>query len=93
MYSRIGTVIAIFMVTVTLCFGCGAGDNSIATTLQVLERGEARGKLIFTTDGRVSLTQQVQLGIGAGNSALSFGGDINFKKTESDEESRQKVEE
>lgn len=79
MYSRIGTMLGAGMIALTLCFGC-ADPNKIETTLQALERGKATGQLILSTDGRISASQQVSLGIGAAGSSLVFSGKIDFSE-------------
>ena len=57
--------------------GC-ANENQMETTLKALERGKATGQLILTSDGRVSVDQQISFGIGASRSSLSFSGKIDF---------------
>ena len=58
-------------------FGCN-DPNSMEMTLQALERGKARGQLVLTTDGRVSVNQEINFGIGAAGSRLGFSGNIDF---------------
>ena len=57
--------------------GC-ANENQMETTLKALERGKATGQLILTSDGRVSVDQQISFGFGASRSSLSFSGNIDF---------------
>ncbi|MCH8854550.1 MAG: hypothetical protein IID41_18135 [Planctomycetes bacterium] len=57
--------------------GC-ANENQMETTLQALERGKAQGQLILTSDGRVSVDQQVSFGFGARGATLAFSGKIDF---------------
>ena len=59
-------------------FGCN-DPNQMEMTLQALERGQAQGQLTLTSDGRVSVSQAIDFGFGAGGSALAFSGTIDFK--------------
>lgn len=61
-----------------LAFAGCADENQMETTLRALERGKARGQLILTSDGRVSIDQQVSFGFGARGATLAFSGDIDF---------------
>lgn len=65
-----------------LAFACAsagcADENQMETTLRALERGKARGQLILTSDGRVSIDQQVSFGFGARGATLAFSGKIDF---------------
>ena len=72
--------ILICMCAALLCAGCeGTNDNDrLAQTLLVLERGKASGQIILTLDGRASVHQSVEFGIGAQNGSLSFSGRVNF---------------
>lgn len=73
------SIITTAVLIAALCSGCN-DPNAMETTLQALERGKAQGQLIFTTDGRVSVSQSVGFGIGAGESTLSFSGKIDFSE-------------
>lgn len=64
-----------------VCFtASGCNDpNQMEMTLLALERGQAVGQLTLTTDGRVSVSQEINFGVGAGGSVLAFAGTIDFK--------------
>ena len=76
-YSRFGKVLAVAAFAAALCLGCN-DPNRMETTLRALERGKAEGQLVLTSDGRVSIDQQISFGFGASRSSLSFSGKINF---------------
>ena len=89
MYSRIGTALAFFLVlSLTTVCGC-TNKESMEMTLQALERGKAEGQLTLASDERLSISESVTFGVGAGKSSLAFSGRIDF----SDKLNRQKAKE
>lgn len=70
-----GTLLAIGLLVV--CSGCASVDRTGAV-MQTLQQGKAKGHLVLTTPGAVSVGMQNEWFIGARGSTLAFDGDIDF---------------
>jgi hypothetical protein len=75
------------LLSVSSCLssGCSTQDKTTAV-LSVLEEGKARGHLVLTTSGAVSVGVQQDFYLGAKGTTLSFDGDIDFREADFDKD-------
>lgn len=79
MTGRSGAVFVAFLACVTMWHlpGCRAPDQT-KQLMQALHDGQARGHLVVTSPGILSVGMQYDFYIGAKGTTLSFDGDIDF---------------
>ena len=66
-----------------MLLGVGCSDPvKQANTLEMLQQGKAKGNLVLTTDGRVSVGQSTTFWLGGDGTAVSFTGEIDYTSTE-----------
>ncbi len=73
---RVCHAVALFLVS-----GCLAGcsdRNQTQDVLSALERGQAAGELVLTSNGRVGVGQATSFWLGAEQASVSFSGRVNY---------------
>ncbi len=74
-------LIALAMSFGLLWFSSGCeGKDTAEVTLSFLERGNAEGHLICTSDGGVEVGQTISFHVGARGTRIAFNGDIDFSE-------------
>ena len=63
------------------CCSCESMDRNQAS-MEFLERGQAKGKVIMTSDLRLGGSMENAFTFGAGDTNFSFNGEIDFSNNE-----------